>query len=69
MAANRTTLEVLATGALTPLLLPLSWLVRSAVPLDDAELAIGFLAFHGAHVLNDPHFAVTYLLFYDDARA
>lgn len=38
------------------------------MPLDDAELAIGFLAFHGAHVLNDPHFAVTYLLFYEDAR-
>jgi hypothetical protein len=62
-----TSLEILATGALTPLLLPLSFLVRRVVPLDDAELAIGFLAFHGAHVLNDPHFAVTYLLFYEDA--
>ncbi|MBX7193621.1 MAG: hypothetical protein K1X94_16310 [Sandaracinaceae bacterium] len=61
-------LEWLAAGAVTPLLLPLSWLVRRVVPLDDAELAIGFLAFHGAHVLNDPHFAVTYLLFYDDVR-
>jgi hypothetical protein len=60
-------LEVMATGALTPLLLPLSWLVRRAVPLEDAELAIGFVAFHAAHVLNDPHFAVTYLLFYEDA--
>ncbi len=62
-------IELLATGALTPLLLPLSWLVRRVVPLDDAELAIGFLMFHAAHVVNDPHFAVTYLLFYEDARA
>lgn len=57
------------TGALTPLLLLLSWIVRRHVALDDAELAVGFLAFHGAHVLNDPHFAVTYSLFYDDAKA
>jgi hypothetical protein len=68
MAAKRTTLELLLTGALTPLLLVISWLVRLRVDLDEAELAIGFLAFHGAHVLNDPHFAVTYLLFYDDAK-
>lgn len=61
-------MEVLATGALTPLLLPLSWLLRQWVPLDDAELAVGFLAFHAAHVINDPHFAVTYLLFYGDAK-
>lgn len=61
--------ELLATGALTPLLLPLSWLVRRAVPLEDAELAVGFLGFHAAHVLNDPHFAVTYLLFYEDAQS
>ncbi|HYQ18175.1 MAG TPA: hypothetical protein VEQ58_20515, partial [Polyangiaceae bacterium] len=33
------------------------------------ELAIGFLTFHAAHVINDPHFAVTYLLFYRDVRA
>ena len=59
--------ELLATGAWTPLLLAISWLVRRALPLDDAELAIGFLMFHAAHVVNDPHFAVTYLLFYDDA--
>jgi len=54
-------------GALSPLLLPLSWLVRARFELDDAELAVGFLAFHAAHVVNDPHFAVTYLLFYEGA--
>lgn len=36
--------------------------------MDHAELAVGFLTFHAAHVINDPHFSVTYLLFYHDAR-
>jgi hypothetical protein len=34
-----------------------------------AELAVGFTMFHAAFVVNDPHFSVTYLLFYKDARA
>jgi len=29
----------------------------------------GLSLFYGAHVINDPHFAVTYLLFYERARA
>ena len=29
---------------------------------------LDFLTFYGAYVINDPHFAVTYLLFYKDAR-
>lgn len=37
--------------------------------LDDSELLVGFLTFHAAHVINDPHFAVTYLLFYRDVKA
>jgi hypothetical protein len=49
-------------------LYPLLWLLRAAVGLDTAELAVGFLMFHGAHLINDPHFSVTYLLFYKDAR-
>jgi hypothetical protein len=60
--------ELLLVGALSPLLIPLSWWLRVRFDLDDAELAVGFLAFHAAHVLNDPHFAVTYLLFYENAR-
>jgi len=48
------------------LLLPASWALRGAMGLDDSELLVGMLAFHAAHVVNDPHFAVTYLLFYRD---
>lgn len=62
-------LEFLAVGGLTPLLFPLSFLLRGVVGLDDADYAVGFTMFYAAHALNDPHFAVTYLLFYKDARA
>jgi hypothetical protein len=56
--------EFLLVGGITPLLFPLSWLLRRTFGLDPAELAVGFLMFHAAFVVNDPHFAVTYLLFY-----
>jgi hypothetical protein len=61
--------EFLLVGGVTPLLFPLAWLLRKSIGLDSAELAVGFLTFHAAHVINDPHFAVTYLLFYKDGRA
>ncbi len=61
--------EFLAVGGLTPLLFPLSWLLRAGLGLDRADYAVAFTMFYAAHVLNDPHFAVTYLLFYRDARA
>lgn len=61
--------EFLVTGGATLLLFPLSLLVRRVWKLDDAEYAIGFATFYGAYVINDPHFAVTYLLFYKDVRA
>lgn len=61
--------EFLVVGGLTPLLFPLSWLLRSTLGLDSAELAVGFTFFYGAHLINDPHFAVTYVLFYKDGRA
>lgn len=61
--------EFLVIGGATLLLYPLLWLLRSAVGLDAAELAVGFLMFHGAHLINDPHFSVTYLLFYRDAKS
>ena len=32
--------------------------------LDVAELAVGFTFFHLAFIVNDPHFSVSYLLFY-----
>jgi hypothetical protein len=34
----------------------------------DADLAIGALTFHAAYVVNDPHFSVTYILFYNNVR-
>jgi hypothetical protein len=61
--------EFLLVGGLTPFLFPLAWLLRRTLALDDAELAVGFTMFYAAHLLNDPHFAVTYILFYKDFRA
>src|ERR1700691_4429985 len=60
--------EFLLVGGATPLLFAASWLLRRTIGLDSADLAVGFLFFYGAHFINDPHFSVTYLLFYGDAR-
>lgn len=60
--------EFMLVGGATLVLFPLSWIARAAFGLDDAELAIGFLTFYGAYLINDPHFTVTYVLFYEDAR-
>jgi hypothetical protein len=62
-------LEFLLAGGVTPFLFPLAWLLRKGVGLDAAELGVGFTMFYAAHLINDPHFAVTYLLFYEDGRA
>jgi hypothetical protein len=61
--------EFLLVGGATPLLFLVSWLLQRTIGLSSADLAVGFLFFYGAHVINDPHFAVTYLLFYEKARA
>jgi hypothetical protein len=60
--------EFMVVGGATLVLFPLAWLLRKVFGLDDAELAVGFLTFYGAFVINDPHFAVTYLLFYKNIR-
>jgi len=60
--------EFLLVGGVTLVLFPLAWFLEKHVGLDDSELAVGFLAFHAAYLVNDPHFAVTYLLFYKGAR-
>jgi hypothetical protein len=60
--------EFLVVGGATPFLFPLAWFARRALGADPAELAIGFLAFHAAHAVNDPHFSVTYLLFYRNLK-
>jgi len=60
--------EFLLVGGATPLLFLASWLLRRTIGIDSADLAVGFVFFYGAHLINDPHFAVTYLLFYERAR-
>ena len=59
--------EFLLVGGATPFLLALSWLVRRLGL--GAQLAVAATAFYAAYVINDPHFTVTYFLFYRDARA
>jgi hypothetical protein len=61
-------IEFLLVGGATLVLLPLAWLVRRAFGLDASELAVAFTAFYAAYLINDPHFTVTYVLFYRDAR-
>lgn len=58
----------MAVGGATLVLFPLAWLLRTWLGLDSSEYAVGFLTFYAAYVINDPHFAVTYLLFYKDAK-
>jgi hypothetical protein len=60
--------ELWVTGGASLVLLPLCWLLQRLLGLDRAELAVGFTTFYAAHVINDPHFAVTYLLFYRGVR-
>ena len=60
--------EFLLVGGLTPLCFAVSWLLRESLGLEAAELAVGFAFFHLAFVLNDPHFSVTYFLFYQDFK-
>lgn len=60
--------EFMLVGGATFVLFPLAWLLRKGLGLSSAEYAAGFLTFYGAYVVNDPHFSVTYLLFYKDVR-
>lgn len=66
---RRALLELGVTGGATLLLWPLCVTLQRVLGLERAELAVGFMMFHAAHAINDPHFAVTYLLFYRDVRA
>lgn len=60
--------EAMLVGGATLFLFPLSYLLRHTFGLDRSELWVSIVMFHAARVLNDPHFSVTYLLFYRDAR-
>lgn len=68
LAAPSRGVEFLLTGGGTLALLPLCLVLERTLGLERSELAVGFLTFHAAHVVNDPHFAVTYLLFYRDVK-
>ncbi|MDB4989437.1 MAG: hypothetical protein JWN04_4615 [Myxococcaceae bacterium] len=61
-------LEFLSVGGSTPLLFLLMWLLRMEIGQSDAEFAVSALFFYAAYLINDPHFAVTYVLFYRDAK-
>jgi hypothetical protein len=61
-------LEFLLVGGVTLFLFPLAWLLRAGLGLEASTYGIGFLTFYGAYVVNDPHFAVTYVLFYRGAK-
>jgi len=65
----RSLAEFLLVGGVTPLLFPLSWLLQRELGQSASEYAVGFFFFYGAYVINDPHFAVTYLLFYKGFRS
>lgn len=67
-STTRPFVEFLLVGGLTLVLFPLAWLAERSLGLDTAELAVGFTTFHAAYLVNDPHFSVTYLLFYRNAR-
>lgn len=69
LAAPSRTWEFLLTGGGTLVVLPLCLSLPRLLGMDTAELGVGFLTFHAAHLINDPHFAVTYLLFYRDIKA
>ena len=60
--------EFLLVGGATVFMFPLSWILRHWLGLDDAEYAAGFLTFYAAYVVNDPHFTVTYFLFYKNVK-
>lgn len=61
--------ELLLVGGGTLVLFPLLWLLRRALGAVQAEDVVDFVGFHAAVVINNPHFAVTYLLFYRGARS
>lgn len=62
-------MEFLITGGATLLLIPFAYWYRKAVGLDHSLYIVSFAAFYAAYVINDPHFAVSYMLFYKNIKA
>lgn len=65
---KREVVEFLAVGGATLLLYPLALLFQRLSGLDYSQYVTSMVAFYAAHVINDPHFGVTYVLFYRRAR-
>ncbi len=65
---RRDVVEFLLVGGATLLFLPLFWLFEKVGPIDEAEYRVSFLAFYAAYIINDPHFSVSYVLFYRRLR-
>jgi hypothetical protein len=59
--------EFLLVGGAAPLVLLATWAYGQWLGLSEAEYSLSFIMFYAAVVINDPHFAVTYLLFYRNA--
>ncbi len=65
--------EFLITGGATLVLIPLAYSLRfpledNGAPNDYHEYVVSMVAFYAAYVINDPHFGVSYLLFYKNTR-
>ncbi len=61
--------EAMVVGGATLLLFPLAYVLRITLGFDRSAIVVGALMLNAARVINDPHFSVTYLLFYRSARA
>jgi hypothetical protein len=68
ISGRRAFAEMMITGGATLLLYPLSWGLRKVFDPGMTEYHVSFVFFYLAWVINDPHFAVTYLLFYRDIK-
>lgn len=66
---GRSAFEFLIVGGATLLLVPLSLLYQSKAGVDRSVYNISWVAFYLAYVINDPHFSVSYFLFYKNAKS
>ncbi len=61
-------MEFLVVGGFTLVLLPIAWALERAFGVETSVYPVSFVFFYAAWVINDPHFSVTYLLFYKDVK-
>ena len=64
---KRDLLEFMIVGGATLVLVPFSFLYQYLAGVDTSVYQVSYIAFYLAWVINDPHFAVSYLLFYKKA--